>query len=210
MLATHPSTARFIAYKLCKRFLGYDPPEDILTMVRDTYLATGGDIKEMLRVIFQPTVLTYLAPPKLKRPFHLVASLLRATETDVEDPSVLLQYLLLMGQAPFFWIPPDGYPDSLSAWSTSLLPRWQFDSALLDLAIPGTVLDSNALLASEGGNLPGEQANAVDRILTGGRLPANELALLQDFYDNGVPPNYPLAVRETFGLAASMPTYQWY
>jgi len=83
-------------------------------------------------------------------------------------------------------------------------------SAYMDLFIPGATVSADALLASEGGDIPGEQAAAIDRILTGGRLPANEVTLLQDFHDNGVPPGYVLTLRETFGVAASMPGFQWY
>jgi len=209
LLAYHPSTARFIAKKLCTRFLGYNPPEDVVEMTKDTYLATGGDIKEMLRVILQPTVLNYLLTPKFKRPFHHVASILRATDAEISLARFLVDYLLVMGQAPFFWSAPNGYPDQLNDWANSLLPRWQFASALFDNFIPGVTVDEAALLQSEGGNVPGGQAGAINRILTGGRMTTKEVSLLQDFYD-GVPPGYPSELQDAFGLAASLPSTQWY
>ncbi len=208
-LAYHPNTARFIAHKLCVRFLGYDPPEDIVQSTTSTYLATGGDIKEMLRVILQPEVLLHLSTPKLKRPFHLMTSLLRATQADITLPRFVRDYLFTMGHTPFFWPTPDGYPDSLAAWGSGVLPRWQFVSDLLDGSIPGVSMSLHALLKSEGGTDPGMAGAAIDQILTGGSLPAAEVVKLQQLYED-VSATNPPAVADTFGVGASLPGYQWY
>ncbi len=209
ILAYHPNTAAFVGRKLCRHFLGDDPPEDIVETVKQTYLATGGDIKEMLRVILHPTVLTYLTTPKLRRPFHYAVSLLRASEANIFNPRVLLDYFYVMGHAPFFWITPDGYPDTAEAWGSSLRPRWLFTSALFDGAIPGVSVAPTALLQSEGGSASGMQAGAIDRILTGERMTAGEIDLVQGFYDD-LSPGYAFRDSDTFGLAGSMPTLQWY
>ncbi len=207
ILAYHPSTARFISHKLCERFLGYDPPEDIVESTKATYLATGGDIKEMLRVILHPTSLTYLATPKFKRPVHLMTSLLRATQANVLQPRYIDDQVGLMGQRPFHWDPPDGYPDSLETWSASLLIRWQFASSVL-ASTQSVGIDVVGLLASQGGNVPGQQAQAINQILTGGTMSNEEVNLLQSFFDewsslDGVN-------REGLALAAAMPGFQWY
>ncbi len=73
ILATHPSTARFIARKLSSWFWGYDPPDGLVDSVASTYTVTGGDIKAMLRTLFMSGD-AMTAPPKYKRPLHLVAS----------------------------------------------------------------------------------------------------------------------------------------
>ena len=209
ILAYHPNTAEFVGRKLCKHFLGYDPPEDIVETAKQTYLATGGDIKEILRVILHPTVLTYLSTPKLRRPFHYAVSLLRASEANIVNPRVLLDYFYVMGHAPFFWITPDGYPDTVEAWGSSLRPRWLFASGLNDGAIPGVSVSPTALLQSEGGTASGMQAGAIDRILTGERMTTSELDLVQGFYDD-LSTGYTFRDSDTFGLAGSMPTLQWY
>jgi uncharacterized protein (DUF1800 family) len=210
ILATHPSTAGFISRKLCVHFLGYDPPEDIVESVKATYLSTGGDIKAMLRVILHAPVLTNLTTPKFKRPMHLVGSLLRATDATITDPLGPLYVALLMGHFPFYWPTPDGYPDKLESWATSALPRWQWCTWLFDGSLAQYVeVDPDTLIASAGGNAPGEQANAINSILTGGRLPPSDVAILQDFYDNAIGSDQ-FAIWDTFGLAASLPSYQWY
>ncbi len=209
LLANHPNTAGFISRKLCVRFLGYDPPDDIVETVKDTYLATGGDIKEMLRVILQQPVLTYLSTPKFKRPFHLAVSMLRAADAELTSARFVGAEIQIMGQLPFYWSPPDGYPDKLESWATSVLPRWDFASLFFDSQIPGALVNPTALLNSEGGSAPGEQAAAVDRILTGGALSDDEVTAMQDFYDTAPPPTGSV-VRDLFGLGASMPGFQWY
>src|SRR5262249_13918239 len=52
MLAKHPSTARFLATKLVRRFVTDDPPPALVERVAQRYQDTGGDIRAMLRVIF--------------------------------------------------------------------------------------------------------------------------------------------------------------
>jgi uncharacterized protein (DUF1800 family) len=209
MLAYHPSTAAFISRKLCAKFLGYNPSSTIVDQVTTTYMQTGGDIKSMLRVILSQDTLLEHATPKIKRPFHQLASLIRASGVDaaIQAPPTYpyLFALLSMGHLPFYWPAPNGYPDALGAWGTSQLPRWQTASWFFDGAL-GTSVDVNSLAASE----PGVgQASAISRILTGGTMSANETAALQQFYDD-LPHGDPLALTDTFGLAASMPGAQWY
>src|SRR5439155_775718 len=47
ILANHPSTAKFIAYKLVRRFVSDAPPQPLVERVAATYQKTGGDIREM-------------------------------------------------------------------------------------------------------------------------------------------------------------------
>ena len=116
--------------------------------------------------------------------------------------------LLLMGHVPFLWGPPDGYPDALSSWASSLIPRWQVASWMFDGLLPAS-FDLLGLLDAEGGDVPGEQAAAINQILAGGMLSGKEVTLLQDFFDDSSPPMLD-ALRDTFGLAASLPSSQWY
>src|SRR6185295_3094103 len=91
---------------------------------------------------------------KVKRPLEFVASSLRAldaTPTDAElkkvplkgynkgekvqsklKPEPLAKTLRALGQVPFLWQAPNGYPDAAGAWvnSNNLLTRWNFALAL--------------------------------------------------------------------------------
>ena len=49
ILATHPSTARFIARKLAVRFVSDNPPEALVARAAARFTATRGDLREVLR-----------------------------------------------------------------------------------------------------------------------------------------------------------------
>ena len=51
ILAMYPSTARQICQKLCRRFVADDPPQALVERAAETYLASGGDIREVLTTI---------------------------------------------------------------------------------------------------------------------------------------------------------------
>ena len=55
MLVNHPSTARFIATKMLKWMVTPTPSADQVTAIASVYRATGGDIKSMLRAMFERT-----------------------------------------------------------------------------------------------------------------------------------------------------------
>jgi uncharacterized protein (DUF1800 family) len=122
-LAVHPSTARFIATKLTRRFIADDPPPSIIEKAAQTFLDTGGDIKSVLRVILLEGL--PLAQPKYKRPANFILSALRMLNAET-DGAAINEYLLRMGQLYFNHPTPDGYPDHSEAWQGNLMPRWQF------------------------------------------------------------------------------------
>ena len=49
IVATHPSTARFLAMKLCKRFIADEPAESAVAAVAKVFTDSKGDIKTTLR-----------------------------------------------------------------------------------------------------------------------------------------------------------------
>ncbi len=79
ILTRHPSTARFVATKLVRRFVSDTPPPALIARVAATYTGTGGNIPAMLRVIFESREFSgedaYRA--KIKKPFEFVASAVR-------------------------------------------------------------------------------------------------------------------------------------
>jgi len=137
MLLTHPSTATFIATKLVRRFVADEPPSALVAQVAQTFTETDGDIKSMLRVIFLSDEFAN-APSKLKRPFTFMISAMRAVHADMNvNARALGGWMNQLGQIPYHWPPPDGYPDIAAAWATNLLPRWNFALALVHGRIDG-------------------------------------------------------------------------
>ncbi len=51
LLARHPSTARFIATKLARRFVADEPPAALVDRAAAAFRATDGDLREVVRVI---------------------------------------------------------------------------------------------------------------------------------------------------------------
>lgn len=210
ILISHPSTARFIARKMLQRFLSENPTTPHIDAVAATYTATGGDIKSMLR-----TTLAFVAaappPKKLKRPFHLLVSALRALGATVNPPAGNLSWnmqtaLLAAGHQLFGWAPPNGYPDTAEYWSGLILPRWNFGASMMNNEYTGVTVDANAVTAGAAQAAP--IADRLSYVLTASRMTAAEKTSLTNY----MLPNNPTAtrIREAIGLAVATPTFQWY
>jgi uncharacterized protein DUF1800/TAT (twin-arginine translocation) pathway-exported protein len=168
-LVIHPSTARFIATKLARRFIADEPPREIVERAAQTFLDTKGNIKSVLRVLLLDGL--PLAKPKYKRPANFVLSALRMLNVETDGMGVQ-DHLLRMGQSYFNWPAPDGYPDHSTAWQGNLMPRWQFAFGLIRGEIKGTKPGLKALMdVSNAGTLQGE-VDAVSCLLLGAPLAA--------------------------------------
>ena len=128
LLAQHPATARFIATKLCRRLVSDDPPESLVSQAAQTFqnhVSSPDQIARTLRTIVLSQAFKTTWGEKVKRPFHLAVSALRATQADLpfDDnwwfKGDLYERLELAGNFPFEWHPPDGYPERKEAWITT-------------------------------------------------------------------------------------------
>lgn len=128
ILATHPSTARFVARKLCRRFVADDPPPGVVDEVSAAFRASDGDLRATLRALFGSDGFRAARATKFRRPFEAVAAMLRALDPAVEvhDYWAINYTLERMGHLPYHWFPPNGYPDRAEDWLNvnGLLHRW--------------------------------------------------------------------------------------
>lgn len=144
-LCRHPSTAKYIARKLCVRFVSYDPPAPIVDRVAAEFTRTGGDIKAMLRLLLNSQEFLASAGQLTKRPFRFIVSSLRSLAADTHiqanrnSHGPLLEYLGRMGQGLFQYPTPDGYPDEEAPWMGTLLWRWNFAMDLASGKMSGDV-----------------------------------------------------------------------
>jgi uncharacterized protein (DUF1800 family) len=83
-----------------------------------------------------------------------VVSALRATNAQTDADRGLLSYLEKMGQVPFRYPTPDGYPARAQHWHSTLLWRWKFALALANNRINGTRVARADLQAVLGGPSP--------------------------------------------------------
>ncbi|MFI0608846.1 MAG: DUF1800 domain-containing protein [Anaerolineae bacterium] len=164
LLCAHPATARFLAFKLVRRFVCDDPLADVPSLVdrvAAAYTATDGDIKAMVRTILTSDDFAQSFAGfggKLTRPMDLAVRMMRAADIpqailepkmgDMAFPFQIWFYELVgyagymrrMGQVPFGWLTPDGYADVKSAWSTTvaMLERWNMALGLANGSmVPG-------------------------------------------------------------------------
>ena len=168
ILTHHPSTARFIATKLTRRFVSDDPPPALVERVAATYRRTDGDVRAMLRVILSSPEFyaNETRQAKIKKPFELVASAVRALggTVDARGGHELARAAARIGEGLYEAQPPTGYADRAEAWvnTGALLARMNFALALAQGRFPGVRVDVESLVA---GADPREPASVLDRLL---------------------------------------------
>jgi uncharacterized protein (DUF1800 family) len=151
MLATHPSTAKFISTKLARKFVSDNPPPPLVARMSQTFLKTDGDIREVLRTMFKSPEFfaaeNYRA--KIKTPFEMTVSSVRAIGADTNGNPQFHRWMAQMGEGLFMCQPPTGYPDTAERWvnTGALLERMNFALALSENRIPGARANLQNLMA---------------------------------------------------------------
>jgi uncharacterized protein (DUF1800 family) len=162
MLAKHPSTAHFISKSLAMRFVSDNPPAALVDRMAKTFLATEGDLREVMRTMF--TSPEFWAPEnfhaKVKTPLEMMASALRATNADIDYSFLITAQLNVMGQPLYRKVEPTGYSLKNADWlnSAALLGRMNFALALVSNRIPGVKVD---LTPYQNASDPNEVAHAL-------------------------------------------------
>lgn len=154
IVCNHLSTARHIASKLVARFVSDEPPTTLVDHAARVFTETVGDIRSVVRIILTSEEFRSARGSKLKRPFHYIVSCLRALGADTHAHAPLIEYLTRMGQAPFQYPTPDGYPDKATSWVGTLLWRWNFALALASNDVPSVKVDLDRLAQALGGLTP--------------------------------------------------------
>ncbi len=149
MLAHHKSTAHFICKKLAARFVSDNPPASLVDKMAQTFMDKDGDIKKvLLTMVNAPEFWSKQAlREKIKSPFELTISTVRALNAKVAQPYQLANWINKMGERIYYYQAPTGFPDRAQYWinSGSLLNRMNFGLALSSKRIPGVTFDLTAL-----------------------------------------------------------------
>lgn len=153
IVCRHPSTSRYVAGKLCRRFIADTPPDAAVETVARAFTASSGDIRQTLRALFDSPDFAASRGAKVKRPFHFVVSALRATAARTDAGPTLQNYLLRLGHAPFQYPTPDGYPGEAQPWMATLLWRWKFALDFASGRLKGTSFEPAKLQKSAGGEI---------------------------------------------------------
>lgn len=138
MLALHPSTARFISTKLARRFVQDVPPESLIKKMTLVFQQSGGDLQLVMQTMLEAPEFWSACNPKtsgrakIKSPFELAVSAMRALQADIERPKPVLDWIAKIGQPLYAYQAPTGFPDRAESWinTGSLLNRMNFGLAL--------------------------------------------------------------------------------
>jgi uncharacterized protein (DUF1800 family) len=145
ILVQHHSTAKFIARKLAVKFVNDNPSEALVGRVAAAFSRSKGDIKSTLKALFSDK--EFFAPEnyraKIKSPFELAVSSIRAIGADTNGGGQMLAMLNKLGEVPYGYQAPTGYPDTADGWvnTGALLERLNYSIALASNQIPGTRVD---------------------------------------------------------------------
>lgn len=144
----HPSTAGYIATKLVQYFVSDEAAPKLVQQVKEQFMRTNFDIKPAVRTILLSEEFKNARATKFKRPFRFVVSALRAVGADTHAKDELIEYLNRMGQGPFQYPTPDGYPTEMLPWLGTLLWRWNFALALGSNELPNVTTRAEKLASA--------------------------------------------------------------
>jgi uncharacterized protein (DUF1800 family) len=188
LLAKNPNTAKFISTKLARRFVSDNPPPALVARMAKTFQKSDGDIREVMRaMIYSPEFWSREAyRAKVKTPYELVATSVRALGTDVDTPMPLVQWVGRIGEPLYQCQPPTGYSDKAETWvnTGALLSRLNFSLALAGNKVRGSRSDVPAVLGSESA---GDAKAALDRavqVFLGGKAAPSTVETLEKQLEN--------------------------
>jgi uncharacterized protein (DUF1800 family) len=207
MLTSHPSTARFISTKLARRFVNDAPSDDLIDEMAETFTKTNGDIAAVMATLAQSRVFWAEAKKrsKMKSPFELAVSSLRALEADVKNPQPMMRWFDRMGEPLYGYLPPTGYPDYAESWANSgtLIARMNFGIHLATGRINGVTLKQ---LPENSGSLTTEQALAMYSKLL---LPAQDTSAIASEVKETVPADAERKEVQVISMLLGSPEFQY-
>lgn len=136
VLADHPGTARHVSLKLCRRLVADDPPPRLAAAAAKVFheeRRSPDQIFRVVRAIALSPEFRATWGSKLRRPFELAVSMMRASGAEFSPREDFFSAQARAGQRLFQCETPDGYPDTHSRWSstTSMLDRWRWANILV-------------------------------------------------------------------------------
>jgi len=169
LLATSPATAQFISTNLAVRFVSDAPPQALVDRMAKAYLSSGGDIKAVLRTMFDAP--EFWSPEvyraKVKTPEEFVVSAVRASGAEVTTAIPLFQALEKLGMPLYGMQTPNGYSWMAEPWVNSgdLVNRMNFAVSLSNDRVVGVETDWTRLLGGPGALSAGGSAAEKERKL---------------------------------------------
>jgi uncharacterized protein (DUF1800 family) len=207
ILARHPSTAHFIAFKLARRLVSDEPPPALVDRAAETFTRTDGDIAEVVRtIVFSREFFSRDAfRSKVRTPFEFLVATMRALDISTDARGAAARTLAEFGQPVYGRATPDGWPDYNEAWinSGAILKRVFFSADLLEgklTAMKANRWDGWGRYSEKSADV---QAEGVIELLLGGTAaPETRQALLSAAGEGSA------RLREMVAIALGSPDFQ--
>lgn len=196
LLATHASTARFIARKLLVRFVEDAPAAALIDSIATVFRNSGGDIRATVSAVLKSADFRASFDRKFKRPAEYLTGSLRTSAARIDGDAGLRPVttaLVEQGQAPLDWPAPNGYPDVQGYWlnTGALLARWNFVLSLMQRG-PNSALYVDAAVLRGNANTPIALVDRLAQRLLHRPLAADARDLLIAYAAAGGDPSAPL------------------
>ena len=131
-LANHPATARRVSHRLAEYFVSDNPPPELIDAMSKTFMATHGDIYEVMKVLLNHAAFWDPANKLYRTPYDYACASLRTVNAG-QDRSKWLQafgYAAVAGNGIHNWPTPDGYAFNANTWLTPEALTRRIDFAL--------------------------------------------------------------------------------
>jgi len=214
-LARQPATARFIAYKLARRFVSDTPSVELVRSAAETFLQTDGDISAVLRtIIASPEFFSRAAyRAKVKSPVEFLASTFRALGGHADTAYAFNVVLTQLGEPVFGHIAPDGYPETGDAWinTGAILSRINFGVAVASDRVRGVSVAAWPIARDVTATPRAQQVTTVIRTILEGTASPETARVLEEGTTSttgGPPPGNASSLAQVVGLALGTPEFQ--
>lgn len=129
LVCYHKGTAKHLCTKLCKWFVADDPPQELIEGAMKVWMdniEADDQILKTVRYILTSDLFVNETADKVKRPNHLLFSMIRSLDLALKPNTEWVWMLEQMGWKQFSWPLPTGHPDSSNYWLNTdmLLKRW--------------------------------------------------------------------------------------
>jgi uncharacterized protein (DUF1800 family) len=182
LVARAPATARFITTKLARHFVSDEPPKTLVDRCADSFSKSDGDIRETVKcIVTSPEFFSRSAyRVKVKTPFEVVASALRAVNAQPDFTPRTAQVVARLGQPIFGRQTPDGWPDRGDAWMNTgaILNRINFGLSVAAGQLPTARLTNWPMFDSLRVLPRDQQVDGVIKSMLGGQVSAETRQVL--------------------------------
>ena len=130
-LSRNPATARHVSAQLAQYFVGDAPPPALVDRMTQRWLATDGDIAQVMKTLLTAPEYDASLGKHFKDPWEYVVSAARLAYDGnvVVNPQAMLNALRQLSEPPFGRETPDGFPMVESAWASPGQMTTRFDVA---------------------------------------------------------------------------------